>query len=81
LNRRSDYNDFGTIGKIDRAYVKRNMKTLTGHTPRVDVRAIRTERNKEGMNECRRRPRCIDDNNEAMVLLHQATVPEKYNNG
>ena len=49
----------------DRAYLKRNMKTLTGHTPRVDVRAIRTERNKEGRNECRRRPRCIDDNNEA----------------
>ena len=41
------------------------MKTLTGHTPRVDVRAIRTERNKEERNECRRRPRCIDDNNEA----------------
>ena len=49
----------------DRAYLKRNMKTLTCHTPRVDVRAIRTERNKEGMNECRRRRRCIDDNNEA----------------
>ena len=39
------------------------MKMLTGHTPSVDVRAIRTERNKEGRNECRRR--CIDDNNEA----------------